>query len=125
MLDFFSGKPTNNDNHLKWMTLETSADLAALDRQSFEMPVIIFKHSSRCAISRMALQLFERTYSGKKESAFLLNVLESRPLSDAIAMQYGTKHESPQILLIQKGCCIYSKSHSDIDAAEVQNILSI
>jgi bacillithiol system protein YtxJ len=37
-----------------------------------------------------------------------------RPLSNAIAEIFGVHHESPQVLLIQDGECVYDASHYDI-----------
>ena len=45
---------------------------------------------------------------------YFLNVLENRSISDAVAEKFNVQHESPQILLLKNGKCIYHNSHSGI-----------
>ena len=42
-----------------------------------------------------------------------------RPVSQYIADKFSVWHESPQVLLISKGECIYDASHLDITVAEL------
>jgi len=42
--------------------------------------------------------------------------LEHRDISNEIASRFGVYHQSPQLLLIKEGKCVYNVSHSDIDA---------
>ena len=45
---------------------------------------------------------------------YYLDLLRFRPLSAHIAEQFGIRHESPQLLLIQDGECRYDASHMGI-----------
>ena len=48
---------------MHWNELTELEQLEALINQSEEQPVLIFKHSTRCSISRFALKQFENEFS--------------------------------------------------------------
>jgi bacillithiol system protein YtxJ len=83
---------------------------------------LIFKHSTRCSISDAALSRFERDGKGLDESTikcYFLDLLQHRDISNAIATRYGIEHQSPQVLLISKGKCIFNESHMSISVSEI------
>ncbi|MNX95981.1 hypothetical protein D3C86_1282780 [compost metagenome] len=85
--------------------------------ESEEKPIVIFKHSTRCSISRMALKNFEREYSDENvASLYFLDLLSHRDVSNEIAQRFHVIHQSPQLLLIKNGQSVYDVSHSEIDA---------
>jgi bacillithiol system protein YtxJ len=91
---------------------------------SSQKPVVIFKHSTRCSISRMALKQFENEFNmGDTVDVYFLDLLEHRDISNEIASRFGVYHQSPQLLLIKEGKCVYDVSHSDIDAGELKGKL--
>jgi bacillithiol system protein YtxJ len=91
---------------------------------SNEKPVVIFKHSTRCSVSRFALKQFENEFDLEdKVDAYFLDLLENRDISNAIATRFGVYHQSPQLLLIKEGKSVYDVSHSDIDARELKGKL--
>lgn len=81
--------------------------------------VILFKHSERCSVSRMAKRTFENEYDGKTP-VYLIQVIEERPISNKIAEISGVIHQSPQLLIMKNGRCLFSASHEDISAAEIK-----
>jgi len=73
--------------------------------------VILFKHSTRCSISRMALKQFENEFDIENEvEAYFLDLLEHRDISNEIASRYDVYHQSPQLLLIKEENLIYDVS---------------
>lgn len=86
---------------------------------------LIFKHSTRCSVSKMVFNrlLKEWNTENKIVNPVYLDLLSYRSLSDAVANTFGVKHESPQILIIRNGDCIYSASHTAITAKEIINFL--
>jgi len=102
---------------MNWNQLSDLQTLDHIDELSQKQPVIIFKHSTRCAISASALNRIERNYiesNGKGFSWYFLDLLRHRDISNAIANRYGIEHESPQVLIIRNGQCVYHASHSEI-----------
>ncbi|MBL0911019.1 MAG: bacillithiol system redox-active protein YtxJ [Bacteroidia bacterium] len=87
--------------------------------------VLIFKHSTRCPISAMAKNRLERRwdFAPGKVPFFFLDLLKHRDISDRIASLYGVQHESPQVLLIKNGKCIFHASHNAISADAIREHL--
>ncbi|MHA3788880.1 bacillithiol system redox-active protein YtxJ [Flavobacterium hauense] len=120
------GDSNSKDNPSSDMDWNDLTDLKQLDEiidESADTPVIIFKHSTRCSISRMALKTFEREYNIEEGSAkpYFLDLLEHRDISNEIALRFEVVHQSPQLILIKNGKAVYTTSHSDIDAVELKN----
>ena len=107
-----------NQNGLNWNALTEIKQLDAIVDESASTPVVIFKHSTRCSISRMALKNFEREYNLEESevSPYFLDLLEHREISNEIAQKFQVIHQSPQLLLIKNGKSVYDASHSEIDA---------
>jgi bacillithiol system protein YtxJ len=96
-------------------------DLTAL---SLEKPVFIFKHSTRCGISRSVFKQFENEYDLDTEvDPYYLDLLEFRPISTAIAIQFSVEHQSPQLIVLKNGLVVHHASHSDIDALTVKKLV--
>ncbi|MAD98582.1 MAG: bacillithiol system redox-active protein YtxJ [Flavobacteriaceae bacterium] len=84
--------------------------------ESITKPVLIFKHSTRCGISRMVLKRFENSVEkyAQQYRLYYLDLLNYRELSNSIADKFEVVHESPQILVIKNGQVVHSASHYDI-----------
>ena len=107
----FTSKKSSSFNW-SWLTDDYSFQLAM--QKSFEKKILIFKHSTRCSISSMALYRIEDNVKRKIATCYFLDLLKYRSISIKIEEQLGVKHESPQILVIENGVCIYHTSHNDI-----------
>jgi bacillithiol system protein YtxJ len=97
-----------------WNELINEAQLNDLTEQSWEQPVLIFKHSTRCEISSMAKNRLERSSTPQGIAFYYLDLIRHRELSNQIAERFSVRHESPQVLLIRKGECVYEESHNGI-----------
>jgi len=127
-MSFFNSMFGNSDNsdsqksNLNWIPLTNLAQLDDIQTISNVKPIVIFKHSTRCSISRMALKQFERQYDlDETVDAFFLDLIEHRDVSNEIAKRFNVYHESPQLILIKNGKAVYDVSHSDIDAEALKN----
>lgn len=110
----------SNENKINWNELTDIGQLNEIIAISNEKPVAIFKHSTRCSISRMALKQFEKEFnSSDKVTPYFLDLIAHRDISNEIATRFGVYHQSPQLILIKDGKAIYNVSHSDIDAEEL------
>jgi len=97
--------------------LRQDHDLEQLLDRSKTDPVLIFKHSTQCAISTQAYEEFTDFAKGVPGlicGAVL--VIENRKLSNAIAERFGIRHESPQALLIKDGRVLWHASHWSISS---------
>ncbi|MBS1623745.1 MAG: bacillithiol system redox-active protein YtxJ [Bacteroidetes bacterium] len=106
---------------MDWIALTDIGQLDDIIRDSAQMPVAIFKHSTRCSVSAMAKRALERDWSSVHTSlpAYFLDLIAYRTISNEIARRFGVIHESPQLLLIKDGKVAYYASHSEIDVAEI------
>jgi bacillithiol system protein YtxJ len=102
---------------VNWIPLTNLDQLNEIVALSNEKPVAIFKHSTRCSISRFALKQFENEFdSADATDTYFLDLIEHRDVSNEIASRFKVVHQSPQLLLIKNGQSVYDVSHSDIDA---------
>jgi bacillithiol system protein YtxJ len=109
-----------NENKINWNELTDLEQLNEIIAMSNEKPVAIFKHSTRCSVSRMALKQFENEFnSSDKVTPYFLDLIAHRDISNEIANRFGVTHQSPQLILIKEGKAVYNVSHSDIDAEEL------
>lgn len=114
---FGSSDEAPKQSKIEWRQLTDLGQLNEIIDLSNETAVLIFKHSTRCSISRMALKQFENEFDFKEQiTPYFLDLLNHRDISNAIAAQFEVVHQSPQILLIKNGKAIFSTSHDDIDA---------
>lgn len=104
---------------MNWTALTEEQQLDVIRQQSFEQPVVIFKHSTRCSISDMAKGRLERAQAPEEIAFYYLDLIRYRPVSNKIAEDFQVQHESPQVLLIRNGACIYDESHSGISMEEL------
>ncbi len=108
---------------MDWKILQSAAQLEEITRRSAEIPQIIFKHSTRCSISNMAKTRLERSQVAANAEFYYLDLLQNRPLSNQVAEIFGVYHESPQILIIRNGECIYDESHNGISMEEIEEVV--
>ena len=104
---------------MNWINLNDSEQLASIREASFNKPQLIFKHSTTCSISKMAFSRFERAEAPDAIDFYYLDLLNYRNISAAVAETFQVHHESPQVVLIKNGECIYDESHYGIMMDEV------
>ena len=109
---------------MEWNELTEQSQLEQLKAQSEDQPVLIFKHSTRCSISRFALKQFENEFDLQDKIApYFLDLLNHRDISNEIALQFNVQHQSPQLLLLKNRLVVYHTSHENIDATELKKYL--
>lgn len=108
---------------LPWHVLSSVEQLKTVLKASHEKPVLLFKHSTRCSISMMALNSFQRSWAGTPEQMdiYYLDLLNHRDVSDAIAEETHVQHQSPQVIVLKNEEVVYTATHSSIDARSALN----
>ena len=121
----FGKKSPNNNNKIDWVELSSNEQLTDLLESSNDMPVLFFKHSTRCSISSMALRRLDDYWDLSKEDAVpvYLDLIRYRELSNRLAEDLHVTHQSPQVLLVKDGGCIYHASHNQIDVNGIKKEL--
>jgi bacillithiol system protein YtxJ len=104
---------------MNWITLNSEEQLAEIKEKSTTVPQAIFKHSTRCSTSAMVLNRLERSTVPENIDFYYLDLIKYRSVSNKISEEFHVFHESPQILLIKNGECIFDESHMGIDVGEL------
>ncbi len=104
---------------LNWITLTDIKQLPSIKEKSHEKPQVLFKHSTRCGVSSIALKRMEKAGIIPDADFYFIDLLKCRKVSDKIAETFNVYHESPQVLLIKDGKCIYDESHLGITMQEL------
>lgn len=109
-----------------WNQLTQLTQLEEIIEHSAAQPTLIFKHSTRCSISSMVLDRLNRRWQAEDSEnlkPYFLDLLSYREISNQVAEKFGIEHESPQVLLISKGKCIYSASQQGINLERIREEL--
>lgn len=118
----FGGKQEQGETKSFWKTIKSEEDLEKAIKQSYENRVAVFKHSTSCFISKTVLKNFEKEIENSDEqnvSFYFLDLLAFRPISNKIAEDFGIRHESPQLIVIENGKAINNASHQDISLSQI------
>ena len=104
---------------MNWIHLTNERQLTDILTNSQSKPQVIFKHSTRCSISAVALQRLQKAKQPDGLDFYFLDLLAHRPLSNKVSEVFGVHHESPQVLVIKNGKCIYDESHLGISMMDI------
>ena len=115
----------NTKIKMNWIELEDENQLKDLIVNSSIKPSLIFKHSTRCGISRMALKSFEKEYDidEMEVDVYFLDLLNYRNLSNKISIELNIQHQSPQVLVLKNENVVYSDSHYSISVNAIKDVL--
>ncbi len=105
---------------MNWIQLNSPNQLAEIKEKSKQKPQVIFKHSTRCSISSMAKGRLERSSAPDDADFYFLDLISYRDISNKIAKDFHVFHESPQIIVIKNGECVYDESHGSITMDEIK-----
>jgi bacillithiol system protein YtxJ len=99
------------------MRFNTTTHLSEITEASDKNQVVIFKHSKNCWSSNKLKTEFERKMEEKSFTmlVYIVTVQETPELSRKIAEMFDTQHETPQILVLEKGKVVYEAHHDKID----------
>lgn len=105
---------------MNWIPLLNELQLEEIKKNSSHSPQVIFKHSSRCSISSVARNRLDRAEAPQGINFYFLDIINHRNISNKIAQDFNVHHESPQVLIINNGICVYNESHSGIDMEDIK-----
>jgi bacillithiol system protein YtxJ len=116
---FSSSKPKAT---FPWKNIDSIQMLDELVSLTQENAVLIFKHSTRCSISMMALTRFECEWDQDIRNCdlYFLDLIAHRDISNKIEEITGVVHQSPQVIVLRKGEVLYEESHNSISARDIK-----
>ena len=104
---------------MHWIHLTDEEQLKQIVTKSQNRPQVIFKHSTRCSISSVALQRLQKVEQPFDIDFYFLDLIAFRNVSNKVSEVFKVYHESPQVLVIKDGHCIYDESHLSISMGEI------
>ena len=105
---------------MNWIPLTKEEQLDILTKSSYTRPQLIFKHSIRCSISTMAKNRLDKAMQPADIDFHYLDLINYRAISNKVADRFGVQHQSPQVLMIKDGKCVYDESHMGIAMDEIE-----
>ena len=117
-----SDSVSDNIKRVEWKPLTSVDQLSIINEASKTKPQAIFKHSTRCGVSRMVLKNFEADFNLDSNSydLYLIDLLNYREVSSAVSETLNVQHQSPQLLIIKNGEVIIHDSHGAINNIDLQ-----
>lgn len=116
---------SNQENEIPWIDLNAMEQLDDITEKSKTKTQVIFKHSTRCGISRMVISRFKKDYLFSENDAdlYYLDLLAFRPISNEIAERFQVTHQSPQLLVVKNGVVVAHESHDGINTMDLEKFL--
>lgn len=109
---------------LSWQALQAISELDEIVKRSLTKPQLIFKHSTRCGISKMVMNQFIDNYNLEADAdLYYLDLLSYREVSNEVSAKFQVYHQSPQLLIIINGITVAHASHGAINDLELQKYL--
>ena len=105
---------------MNWIPLRNEDQLEEIVLNSNNKPQVIFKHSTRCSVSSMAKNRLDKKDQPEGIDFYFLDLIKHRKISNKIADDFKVAHQSPQILIINQGKCVYDESHSGITMEDIE-----
>lgn len=102
---------------LPWIPLTSVSQLDAIAKKSKTKTQVIFKHSTRCGISRMVINQFVDFYGldEKDLDLYYLDLLNYRDVSNEVGYKFQVMHQSPQLIVVKNGATVAHASHGAIN----------
>ncbi len=111
---------------MNWTEIKDISEIDALRNESNDGAIMLFKHSTSCPISSMALNRLERSWNDaevKGLKPYILDLIRYREVSNQIAESFGVPHESPQVIVLRNGEAVYDTSHMGINFQDLKALV--
>ena len=117
-------KEKKEEKVLPWLPLTTLDQLDKITEQSKGKTQLIFKHSTRCGISRMVMSQFVSAYDvDSNADLYYLDLLNYRDVSNEVGYKFQVMHQSPQLLVVKNGVVVAHASHGGINEMELEKLI--
>tara|TARA_B100000767_G_C19364522_1_gene369266 strand:+ start:169 stop:549 length:381 start_codon:yes stop_codon:yes gene_type:complete len=117
-------KQENEKVSFNWIALNDMQQLDAIAANK-ERVSVLFKHSTRCIISKTVLKEIENKHRDitNKIDFYYLDLLNFRPISLEIAKRFEVEHQSPQMLVVSNGSVLKHASHHEAVSIELEDFI--
>jgi len=120
----FGSSEPKEEKILPWKQLTTIDQLSAIEKLSKGKTQIIFKHSTRCGISKMVMNQFVEAFEVDANlDLYYLDLLSYRDVSNEVGYKFQVMHQSPQLLVIKNGVVVAHASHGAINGIDLGELV--
>lgn len=122
---FGGNNEVKEEKLLPWIPLNDLQQLDFIQKKSITKTQIIFKHSTRCGISKMVMKQFVNSYdfTEKDIDLYYLDLLNFRDISNEVGYKFQVMHESPQLIVIKNGVAVAHASHGAINDLDLSQFV--
>src|SRR6476620_4052536 len=99
---------------MHWIHLTAEDQLQKIIVKSQERLQVIFKYSSCCHFSEVVFQRLQKNCCPGEIDFHFLDLNNYSNISEKVSETFGVSNQSPQILVINEGLCIFHESHPEI-----------
>lgn len=123
--NIFKTKKPKEEKILPWIPLNDIQQLNYIEDKSKTKTQVIFKHSTRCGISRMVINQFVDQYpfTEKEADLYYLDLLSFKDVSNEVDYKFQVVHQSPQLLVIKNGEVVVHDSHGAINGIDLHKFV--
>jgi bacillithiol system protein YtxJ len=121
----FGSSEPKEEKLLPWIALNNLEQLDAILDKSKTKTQVVFKHSTRCGISRMVMNQFVEAYQLTENDLdlYYLDLLSYREVSNEVGYKFQVMHESPQILVVKNEVVVSHASHGAINEVDLSRFI--
>ena len=122
---FGGSKEVKEEKVLPWIPLNDIQQLNHIEEKSKTKTQVIFKHSTRCGISRMVINQFVdgHNLTEKDLDLYYLDLISFRDVSNEVGYKFQVVHQSPQLLVIKNGAVVAHDSHGAINGIDLSQFV--
>jgi len=112
-------------SYLNWLPLTSIDQLKEIKELSKTESIFIFKHSTRCGISRIVIKQFEGLFAEEHKNlkVYYLDLLNYRNVSNEVGDSFQVIHQSPQLLVIKNEVSVFNVSHNNISTINLSKFI--
>lgn len=120
----FGSSEPKEEKVLPWQALNNVSQLSEIEKRSKTKTQLVFKHSTRCGISRMVMNQFVSMYNlDLNADLYYLDLLNHREVSNEVGYKFQVLHQSPQMLVIKNGVAVAHASHGGINELDLERFV--
>lgn len=121
---FGGSKEPKEEKILPWKQLATIEQLNIIEELSKGKTQVIFKHSTRCGISRMVMNQFVAAFNlDTNIDLYYLDLLSYRDVSNEVGYKFQVIHQSPQLIVVKNGVAVAHASHGAINEVDLEKFI--
>ena len=113
------------ETNVNWIPLNSLEQIKTIKELSKSETILVFKHSTRCGISKMVIKQFENLFLEEHQNlkVYYLDLLNNRDISAEIGAMFQVMHQSPQLIVVKNEVSVYHASHNDITEIDLSRFI--